>query len=303
MTLLPLPFLFFFLNSIPLSVFSQSNDQSTLLNLKRDLGDPPSLRLWNDTSSPCNWSEIICTAGNITGINFKNKNFTGTVPTTICDLSNLNFLDLSFNNFAGEFTTVLYKCTKLQYLDLSLNVFNGSLPVDIDRLSPELDYLDLAANDFAGDIPKNIGHISKLKVLNLYQSEYDGTFPSEIGDLVELEELRLAVNDKFTPAKIPTEFRKLKKLKYMWLSEMNLIGEISAVVFENMTGLKHVDLSGNNLTGRIPDVLFGLKNLTNLYLYANDLTGEIPKSISATNMAPTTISLERFHLSYVRCAL
>ncbi|EFH48449.1 leucine-rich repeat family protein [Arabidopsis lyrata subsp. lyrata] len=284
MTLLPLPFLFFFLTSIPLSVFSQSNDQSTLLNVKRDLGDPPSLQLWNNTSSPCNWSEITCTAGNVTGINFKNQNFTGTVPTTICDLSNLNFLDLSFNYFAGEFPTVLYNCTKLQYLDLSQNLFNGSLPVDIDRLSPELDYLDLAANAFAGDIPKNIGRISKLKVLNLYQSEYDGSFPPEIGDLVELEELRLALNDKFTPAKIPTEFGKLKNLKYMWLEEMNLIGEISAVVFENMTDLKHVDLSVNNLTGRIPDVLFGLKNLTELYLYANDLTGEIPKSISATNM-------------------
>ncbi|CAD5332710.1 unnamed protein product [Arabidopsis thaliana] len=291
MTRLPLPFLFFFLTSIPLSVFSQFNDQSTLLNLKRDLGDPPSLRLWNNTSSPCNWSEITCTAGNVTGINFKNQNFTGTVPTTICDLSNLNFLDLSFNYFAGEFPTVLYNCTKLQYLDLSQNLFNGSLPVDIDRLSPELDYLDLAANGFSGDIPKSLGRISKLKVLNLYQSEYDGTFPSEIGDLSELEELRLALNDKFTPAKIPIEFGKLKKLKYMWLAEMNLIGEISPVVFENMTDLEHVDLSVNNLTGRIPDVLFGLKNLTEFYLFANGLTGEIPKSISATNL------LERFEVS------
>ncbi|CAD5332708.1 unnamed protein product [Arabidopsis thaliana] len=253
MTFLPLLFLFFFLTSIPFPAFSQFNDRSTLRNLKRDLGDPLSLRLWNDTSSPCNWPRITCTAGNVTEINFQNQNFTGTVPTTICNFPNLRSLNLSFNYFAGEFPTVLYNCTKLQYLDLSQNLFNGSLPDDINRLAPKLKYLDLAANSFAGDIPKNIGRISKLKVLNVYMSEYDGTFPSEIGDLSELEELRLALNDKFTPAKLPTEFGKLKKLKYMWLEEMNLIGEISAVVFENMTDLKHVDLSVNNLTGRIPD--------------------------------------------------
>jgi Leucine-rich repeat (LRR) protein len=285
MTFLPLLFIFFFLTSIPFPAFSQYNDRSTLLNLKRDLGDPLSLRLWNDTSSPCNWPRITCTAGNVTEINFQNQNFTGTVPTTICNFPNLKSLNLSFNYFAGEFPTVLYNCTKLQYLDLSQNLFNGSLPDDINRLAPKLKYLDLAANSFAGDIPKNIGRISKLKVLNLYMSEYDGTFPSEIGDLSELEELQLALNDKFTPVKLPTEFGKLKKLKYMWLEEMNLIGEISAVVFENMTDLKHVDLSVNNLTGRIPDVLFGLKNLTELYLFANDLTGEIPKSISAKNLS------------------
>ncbi|XP_010454934.1 PREDICTED: receptor-like protein kinase 5 [Camelina sativa] len=290
MTLLPLLILFFVLTSIPFSVFAQTNERSTLLNLKRVLGDPPSLRLWNDTSSPCNWPMINCIGGNVTEINFQNQNFTGTVPTMICDFPNLRFLDLSFNLFAGEFPTVLYNCTKLTYLDLSQNYFNGSLPDDINRLSPELEYLDLAANGFAGDIPKNIGQISKLKVLNLYMSEYDGTFPSEIGDLSELEELRLALNDKFTPAKLPTEFGKLKKIRYMWLSEMNLIGEISAVGFENMTDLIHVDLSVNNLTGRIPDGLFGLKNLTELYLYANDLTGEIPKSISAVNMVTLDLS-------------
>ncbi|ESQ32127.1 hypothetical protein EUTSA_v10003585mg [Eutrema salsugineum] len=290
MTILPLPFIFFFLTSMPFAVISQLDERSTLLKLKRELGDPPSLRRWNDRSSPCDWSEITCVAGNVTKINFYNQNFTVTVPTTICDFPNLSSLDLSYNLFSGEFPTVLYNCTKLQYLDLSQNYFNGTLPADIDRLSRELEHLDLAANGFSGDIPKKIGLLSKLKVLNLYMSEYDGAFPSEIGDLSELEELRLAYNDKFLPAEIPTEFGKLKKLKYLWLTEINLIGEIPAVVFENMTDLEHVDLAANKLSGRIPDVLFGLKNLTALYLFANDLVGEIPKSISATNLVELDLS-------------
>ncbi|CAN8265201.1 unnamed protein product [Cochlearia groenlandica] len=293
MTVLPLPVVsfFFFLTFFPLSIISQLDDRSTLLNLKRDLGDPPSLRLWNNASSPCDWSEITCVAGNVSEINFNNQNFTAPIPTTICDLPNLVSLDLSYNLFSGEFPTVIYNCTKLRYLDLSQNNFNGTLPADIHRLSRELVYLDLGANGFSGEIPSKIGLLSNLKTLNLYQSDYDGTVPSEIGDLSELEELRLAYNDKFSPAKIPTEFGKLKKLNYLWLTEMNLIGEIPAVVFEKMTDLVHVDLSVNKLTGRIPDILFGLKNLTDLYLYVNELTGEIPNSISAMNMVSVDLSV------------
>ncbi|CAN6877213.1 unnamed protein product [Brassica oleracea] len=272
-----LPFVFLLLTSLPFSVISQLDERSTLLNLKRSLGDPPSLRLWNDTSSPCDWSEITCVAGNVTGISIKNQ-FTTAVPTNICDFPNLKTLDLSSNRFSGDFPTVLYNCTKLRHLDLSQNYFNGTLPADINRLSPELEFLDLGANAFSGDIPKKIGMFSKLTVLNLYMSEYNGTFPSEIGNLSELRELRLEYND--LPAEIPAEFGKLTKLKFLWFSEMNLFGEIPAVVFEKMTDLKHVDLSGNNLSGRIPDVLFGLKNLTILYLCVNNLTGVIPATIA-----------------------
>ncbi|XP_013597922.1 PREDICTED: receptor-like protein kinase 5 [Brassica oleracea var. oleracea] len=274
-----LPFVFLLLTSLPFSVISQLDERSTLLNLKRSLGDPPSLRLWNDTSSPCDWSEITCVAGNVTGISIKNQ-FTTAVPTNICDFPNLKTLDLSSNRFSGDFPTVLYNCTKLRHLDLSQNYFNGTLPADINRLSPELEFLDLGANAFSGDIPKKIGMFSKLTVLNLYMSEYNGTFPSEIGNLSELRELRLEYNDNFLPAEIPAEFGKLTKLKFLWFSEMNLFGEIPAVVFEKMTDLKHVDLSGNNLSGRIPDVLFGLKNLTILYLCVNNLTGVIPATIA-----------------------
>ncbi|CAN8277242.1 unnamed protein product [Cochlearia groenlandica] len=292
MTILPLLFLFlfYFLISLPFPVISQVNERSTLLNLKLHLGDPPSLRLWNATSSPCDWSEITCVSGKVTGINFNNQNFTAKIPTTICDFPNLESLDLSFNYFPGEFPRILYNCTKLKRLDLSQNNFNGTLPGDIHRLSNQIEYLDLAANGFSGDIPTKIGLLSKLKVLNLYQSEYDGSFPPEIGDLSELEELRLATNDKLSPAKIPAEFGRLKKMKFLWLSQMNLIGEISAVVFENMTDLVHVDLSDNKLSGRIPSNLFGLKNLINLFLYANDLTGEIPKSISTVNLVMLDLS-------------
>ncbi|KAJ4900596.1 Protein kinase family protein with leucine-rich repeat domain [Raphanus sativus] len=157
----------FLLTSLPFSVISQLDERSTLLNLKRSLGDPPSLRLWNNTSSPCDWSEITCVAGIVTGISLKNQTIAATVPTNICDFPNLETLDLSSNRFSGEFPTVLYNCTKLRDLDLSQNYFNGTLPADIDRLSPQLEILDLSSNSFSGEIPPEIGNL-KFRTLKIH---------------------------------------------------------------------------------------------------------------------------------------
>ncbi|XP_010519877.1 PREDICTED: receptor-like protein kinase 5 [Tarenaya hassleriana] len=284
-----------FFVSMAFPAFSQLDQRSMLLRLKLELGDPPPLRSWDDISSPCNWPEIHCSAGNVTGISFFNLNFTVPVPASICDFPNLRSLDLSYNYFPGGFPTVLYNCTKLQYLDLSQNLFEGPIPGDIDRLSGELVHLDLAANGFSGDIPKAIGRLSKLKVLNLYQSEYIGSIPTEIGDLSELEELRLGKNDKFLAGNIPVEIGKLKKLRVLRLDEMNLVGEMLAVVFENLTALQHLDFSANNLSGPIPDVIFQLKNLTHLYLFSNYLFGEIPRSISAMNLVELDLSANKLN--------
>ncbi|KAJ0248531.1 Leucine-rich repeat-containing protein [Hirschfeldia incana] len=183
MTLLPLPFIFFLLTSLPFSVISQLDERSTLLNLKRSLGDPPSLRLWNNTSSPCDWSEITCVAGNVTGISLKNQIIiTARVPTNICDFPNLETLDLSSNRFSEHFPTVLYNCTKLRHLDLSQNYFNGTLPADIDRLSRQLEILDLSSNAFSGKIPPEIGNL-KFKTLNLSSNMLSGELPDQLDSL------------------------------------------------------------------------------------------------------------------------
>ena len=43
----------------------------------------------------------------------------------------------------------------------------------------------------------------------------------------------------------------------------------------------HLDLSKNNLTGKIPSNLFMPKNLSIVYLFRNQLAGEIPRVVEA----------------------
>ncbi|XP_059657129.1 receptor-like protein kinase HSL1 [Cornus florida] len=284
-------FIFFFLITIPFHVNSQSpaTDLTVLLKLKQQWGDPPLIQSWNASSSPCDWPEIQCTNGSVTGIILRDKNITKEIPATICDLQNLTEIDLSLNYIPGKFPTILYNCSNLRYLNLSQNYFAGSIPADIDRIST-LRCLDIGANSFTGNIPPSIGRLPELQKLYLYQNEFNGTgtFPAEIGNLSNLEYLGMAYNN-FVPSAIPPEFGKLKKLKFLWMRETNLIGEVPES-FSNLSSLEHLDLTFNDLHGVIPPGLFLLKNLSIVYLYKNRLSGEIPPLIESLNLIEIDIS-------------
>ncbi|XP_012434672.1 receptor-like protein kinase HSL1 [Gossypium raimondii] len=279
-------FIFFFITVI----YSQSvnhNERTLLLNVKQQLDNPPSISSWNSSSSPCDWPEIICTAGSVTRLHLRDKNIMTTIPPSICDLKNLTFLDLSLNFIPGEFPSTLYNCSKLQYLNISQNYFVGEIPDDIHRLST-LVSLDINGNNFSGNIPPSIGRLPLLQTLYLHQNLFNGTFPKEIGDLSNLQTLGLAYNG-FSAMEIPWEFGFLKKLVYLWMTEVNLIGEIPESL-NNLSSLVHLDLSRNNLEGPIPSNLFTFENLTYVYLFKNHLSGEIPKAIDALNLVQVDLS-------------
>ncbi|XP_071724398.1 uncharacterized protein [Rutidosis leptorrhynchoides] len=288
--------LLFFSFSIPSNVISQNSssgkEQTILMEIKRQLGNPKSLQHWNSSSSPCHWPEIGCTENSVSVILLKDKEIYTQVPSSICDLQNLLAIDLSYNYIPGKFPRVLYNCSKISYLDLSQNYFVGPIPDDIDRIST-LTYIDFSANNFSGNIPAAIGKLSNLVTLYIHQNQFNGTFPKEIGDLANLETLSMAYNG-FSPMFIPEEFGQLKKLKFLWIKDANLIGRIPES-FSNLKSLDHLDLSINNLEGQIPSQLLTFENLTNLYLFNNRLSGEIPRPITAMKLVEFDVSMN--HLS------
>ncbi|ESW09247.1 hypothetical protein PHAVU_009G112200 [Phaseolus vulgaris] len=266
--------------SVPSRVISET-EQTILLTLKRQLGDPPSLRSWKPSpSAPCDWTEIGCGSdGAVTKLLLSSKGITTSksLPSTICNLKNLLMLDLSNNSIAGEFPTTLYECSNLQYLDLSQNYLAGAVPADVDRLKT-LTYLSLGANSFSGEIPAAIGNLPELQTLDLFTNNFEGTVPKEIGNLSNLEGLGLAYNLKLAPWKIPLEFRKLRNLRRLWMTRCNLIGEIPEYFGDIFTNLVRLDLSMNKLSGSIPRTLFSLRKLRFLYLFSNRLSGVIPSA-------------------------
>ncbi|PIN10653.1 Serine/threonine protein kinase [Handroanthus impetiginosus] len=283
--------LFLLLSSIPFLVNSQFSpaERATLLNLKREWGNPPTLESWDATSSPCDWPEIKCSGdGSVISISVNNYNINGSIPESISTLEYLTVLDLSFNSFSGNFPTAILNCSKLQYLDLSQNLFVGNIPANIDLLK-SLQHLDLSANNFTGDIPPEIGNLTQLKNLHLYMNLFEGSYPKEISNLVNLETLRLAYNG-FSPAAIPPEFGKLRNLKYIWMRQANVVGEIPES-FVNLSSLEHLDLAENDMEGEIPSGLFLLKNLSEVYLFKNWFSGNIPQVIESLNLVEVDLSM------------
>ncbi|KAL6547547.1 hypothetical protein OROHE_009252 [Orobanche hederae] len=262
-----------FLYSIPFLVISQFSpaERATLLSMKKDWGDPTALGSWNATSSVCAWQGINCSvAGAVTGITLNNYNISGVVPASISTLENLTVLDIGFNYFTGNFPVAILNCSKIRYLDLSQNYFVGTIPASIDRLK-SLQYLDLAANNFTGDVPPAIGNLTQLRTLNLYQNLFNGSYPMEISNLVNLETLGLAFNH------------------FLAMTEANVIGEIPEF-FGNFSSLTFVDLSVNDMEGAIPNGLFLLKNLSQVYLYSNRFSGSITQVIESLNLAVLDLS-------------
>nr|XP_016440497.1 PREDICTED: receptor-like protein kinase HSL1 [Nicotiana tabacum] len=248
---------------------SSNQEKTILLQLKEQLSttSPFFLNRWTSSSDHCTWPEISCTHDNsVRAIRLVNLSISKPIPPFICDLKNVTFLDVNNNLIPGPFPTLLYYCSNLEYLDLSFNFMNSSLPNDINRLSPKL----------------HNGGLKQLKELQFASNAFHGSFPAEIGDLTNLESLILNLN-KFAPQEIPSSFTKLKKLKNIWMSEINLIGEIPESI-GNMSALEFLDLSMNGLSGSIPNSLFQPKNLTIVYLYTNRLSGQIPQIIESFNL-------------------
>uniref|UniRef100_A0A0E0NBW4 non-specific serine/threonine protein kinase n=1 Tax=Oryza rufipogon TaxID=4529 RepID=A0A0E0NBW4_ORYRU len=289
-------FLFFVISfsllhkSYPKSTNQSNEEHQILLELKKHWGSSPALRRWNSTTAAhCSWEGITCTNGGVIGISLPNQTFIKPIPPSICLLKNLTRLDLSYNNFSTSFPTMLYNCSNLKFLDLSNNAFAGQLPSDLNHLSALLEHLNLSSNHFTGRIPPSIGLFPRLKSLLLDTNQFDGRYPAEdISNLADLERLTLAVNP-FVPAPFPVEFGRLTRLTYLWLSNMNITGEIPESL-SSLRELNLLDLSSNKIQGKIPRWIWQRKKLQYLYLYDNRFTGEIEPNITALNLVEIDVS-------------
>lgn len=277
-----------------------SGDQGALLAIKKNWGNPAQLASWDPAAHAdhCNWTGIACEGAGagprvVTGLSLPKLKISGDVPPSVCDLANLALLDLSYNNLTGAFPgATLYRCARLRFLDLSNNGFDGVLPDDIGLLSPVMERLNLSSNHFSGAVPAAVAGLPLLKSLILDNNQFTGAYPAaEISKLAGLEELTLASNP-FAPAPAPHEFANLTSLTYLWMSEMNMTGEIPKA-YSSLAKLQTLAMTGNKLTGEIPAWVWQHPKLEKLYLFTNGLTGELPRNITALNLMELDVSTNK----------
>ena len=108
----------------------------------------------------------------------------------------------------------------------------------------------------------------RVTELSLTVNRLSGEMPSELGDLTNLESLRLGGNQ--LTGEIPPELDSLANLEWLNLGGNQLTGEIPAAL-GNLANLEWLELYNNQLSGEIPAALGGLANLEWLELGGNQL--------------------------------
>ncbi len=170
----------------------------------------------------------------------------------------------------------------------------------------------LRLGGLSGTIPPELGELSELDYLRLDGNRLTGNIPKELKDLAKLEYLHL--NNNLLTGGIPGELGELANLRELSLSENRLTGEVPAEL-GSLSKLRWLQLGGNRLVGEIPAELSILTHLKVLDLSRNLLTGKVPMMLSnltnlkrlylnenqLTGMIPLTLSnltnLKRLYLN------
>ncbi|KAJ9568451.1 hypothetical protein OSB04_004417 [Centaurea solstitialis] len=128
--------------------------------------------------------------------------------------------------------------------------------------------LRLRSMQLSGDIDTSaLAQLQGLRVLNLVNNSFSGPIP---------------------------EFNKLGALKAIYVSNNNFSGEIPSGFFTKMVSLKKVWFDKNNFTGPIPSSLAQLPRLLELCLDSNNFWGLIPsigqQSLETLNLSSNNLS-------------
>ncbi|KAL1166815.1 hypothetical protein V6Z11_A06G222100 [Gossypium hirsutum] len=209
-------------------------------------------------------------------------------------LMTLNLVNCSLS---GPFQVSSHVHSTLAYLDISNNAFGGNIPVRIGVHLPFLMYLNMSNNYFNGTIPSSFGDMSFLQIpehmvmgcsslqfLALSNNKLQGSIFSENFNLTSLLELELSGNN-FT-GMIPNVLANCSYLNILDLSNNSIYGELAAL-----------DVSRNQLFGKLPQWRGNVLNLEQVSMADNQLNGSIPRAICSLNLNLKILDLSMNSLS------
>ncbi|KAL1150401.1 hypothetical protein V6Z11_A10G257100 [Gossypium hirsutum] len=201
-----------------------------------------------------------------------------------CDLRKLEVLDISENALEGELPSCLANLSSLYHLDISGNQFigNGQIPTNICSFFPQLRMLNLSSNILEGNIPPCLGSLKSGYIgfyLDLSHNQLHGGIPEKLAKSDSLVFLRLS-NNRLSGKITPTIFG-LNSLNFLYLDGNNFDGRLPSIdiTIVRLSPLMVMDLSNNNLSGKLPRWISNLSELTALDLFNNQLEGSIPRDL------------------------
>ncbi|KAF2288505.1 hypothetical protein GH714_007984 [Hevea brasiliensis] len=272
---LPVLTLVFAVHVALVSGICQSDQQSLLVQLSNTLAFNQSkstkLVTWKFNEDCCEWAGVSCDlGGKVTDLNLSNESISGALQNSnaLFSLQYLQNLDLSFNNFSKALPDrSLAEASEPKSCNTS---FKSHRLIEL-----YLDGVNISShgNEWCQDLAFSLPNLQVLSLSNCFLS---GPIDSSLAQLRYLSVIRLDGNNFSAP--VPEFFAKFSNLKILHLSDCNLQGKFPPKVFQVST-LEILDLSYNHdLLGYLPD---GLQNasLKNLVLSYTNFSGRLPDSI------------------------
>ncbi|KAM6595157.1 hypothetical protein CsatA_002860 [Cannabis sativa] len=256
-------------------------------------------------------------------LNLRNNSFHGTIPLQ-CQLeSKLRMVDFSHNHFQGKLQPPFTICMNLEYLDFSFNQLSDVFPTWLGSF-PQLRVVLMRENKFHGVIgnPQNTtSEFAMLQIIDLSHNYFTGAIPFEYmlswnamkdfkmtnltymntlefmpdvfgSEFYENEFYEYDYSTTFVLKSVATHYGKIPmNLAVIDLSSNNFSGQIPEII-GNLKALYSLNLSNNALNGRIPPSLGTLTELESLDLSQNQLSGEIPQQLTDLKF------LQKFDVSY-----
>ncbi|KAF9623429.1 hypothetical protein IFM89_003013 [Coptis chinensis] len=218
----------------------------------------------------------------------------GTIPVELGRCRGLKNLILNNNLLSGDIPRELFSTLSFEWVSLTSNRITGEIPPEFGLL-PRLAVLQLANNSLTGQIPKELANCSSLVWLDLNSNRLSGNIPPRLGRQLgaktftgilsgsTLAFVRNVGNSckgvggllEFSGIR-PQRLLEVPSLKTCDFTRMYSGAVLS--VWAHYQTLEYLDLSYNELQGKIPDEVGEIVALQVLDLAHNKLSGEIPAS-------------------------
>ncbi|KAF3441241.1 hypothetical protein FNV43_RR15154 [Rhamnella rubrinervis] len=190
-----------------------------------------------------------------------------------CTNYSLEILDLRWNSIMGLFPNLTF-LSSLKELRLSSNQMNGSVPESVGKLS-NLEILDLSNNSFEGVVSEtHFLKLSELKHLDLSLNQLILNVSSDWVPPFQLDDILLS-NCTLGPH-FPEWLRTQQNYTWLDISNTRISESIPSWFWKSSIGFQIAYLSGNQISGTIPNSSLQWETYPEIDLSSNQLEGPIP---------------------------